>query len=350
MYKKSTISYFDFFSGIGGFRLAANTINSSKVAFKHNGYCEIDNTARMMYEESINKTSNLFFVDNINKIITKKNKIGIKLDEFDLMLAGFPCQSFSNVGYRRGLEDSRGKLFYNILDILDFYSPKYFILENVQKISTIKLGKLLIEMRKSLENIGKSYHLHIWDLNSRDYGLPQNRRRVFFCGIRSDLSSKKTINEPPKKKLSNSKYPTTWHLLEKKIFQQHIIPKKTRKTVLYKNEKWMGNVHIDNYIARPITATMGKWHRANQDNYFSETYLNEKNINPLERPKIKLEKEKIRRISPLEGFRLQGFPDVFDDYRKKLSISNTAVYRLIGNAVPIDLARAVISHFLKSYL
>ena len=92
---------------------------------------------------------------------------------------------------------------------------------------------------------------------------------------------------------------------------------------------------------------MSKWHRANQDNYFSLSYI--KSNNPYNRPVIDLKKEPIRRITPLEGFRIQGFPDSIIDSIDLLKIPYSAQYRLIGNAVPVDLVYNVINHFLKKY-
>jgi len=340
--------YFDFFSGIGGFKLAADRVVSGSFKLLHAGYCEIDTIARQVYEAAHLNGHSTQKINDITEVKTKKNKSGILLDDFDIMFGGFPCQSFSNVGYRKGLDDERGMLFYNILDILDKYLPKYFVLENVQKLSTIKKGELLSEMKKALETIGKGYHLHIWDLLASDYGLPQKRKRLFFCGVRSDISTKNDLSEPPKIDLSKTKYPTTWHLLEKDtVDKKHYIPTKTRNTVLYKNPKWMGDVKIDNLIARPITASMSKWHRANQDNYFSNSFIKSKT--PLAIEEIDLEKEPIRRITPLEGFRIQGFPDSFSKTTQSLKISYSAQYRLIGNAVPVELAYSVINHFLASY-
>lgn len=342
------IKYFDLFAGIGGFRCAAERVNNKKVKFKHVAFCEIDKCAQMFYENICN-TDNVIKIEDAKDIKTKRNLNGTMLPKFDMLFAGFPCQSFSNVGYRKGLDDERGQLFFEILDILDFYNPKFFVLENVQKLSTIKRGTLLDEMKLALQEIGEGYNLHVWDLLACDYGLPQKRNRIFFCGIRKDVAQRKDISEPPIVDLNNTKYPTTWHLLEKgEIDEKHYIPKKTRKTVLYKNPKWQGDVNIDNPIARPLTASMSKWHRANQDNYFSETYI--KSDNPYMRPNVNLELEKIRRITPLEGFRIQGFPDSFADIAKKLKISYSAQYRLIGNAVPVDLAQAVIEHFINNYL
>jgi|LSQX01.3.fsa_nt_gb DNA (cytosine-5)-methyltransferase 1 len=342
------IKYFDCFAGIGGFSCAAEQIKNHKFKFKCVAYCEIDKQAQAFYEKAHN-LKNVQKIDDVKKIRTSKNPNGLLVTDFDMLFAGFPCQSFSNVGYRKGLDDERGQLFLYLLDILDYYHPKYFVFENVQKLSTIKRGKLLSEMEIALQEIGPGYHLHTWDLLASDYGLPQKRYRIFFCGIRRDLSERKDLNEPPKVDLNNAKYPTTWHLLEKgEVDSRHYIPEKTRKTVLYKNPKWEGDVNIDNAIARPITATMSKWHRANQDNYFSETYI--KSGNPYIRPQVDLETERIRRITPLEGFRLQGFPDSYAAIAEELKLSFTAQYRLIGNALPVNLGTAVIEHFLDCYL
>lgn len=345
---ENIIRYFDCFAGIGGFRSAAERLkHRDGIPFNHVAFCEIDPQAREFYQ-AVYPDNDDQVIEDVKNIRTFKNPEGEILQKFDMLFAGFPCQSFSNVGYRRGLDDERGQLFFYILDMLDYYRPKYFVLENVQKISTIKKGDTLSEMKTALQEIGPGYHLHTWELLASDYGLPQKRNRIFFCGIRRDLSGKKNIGEPPRIPLSDAKYPSVWHLLEKgPVDKCHYIPQKTRKTVLYKNPKWMGDVNIDNSIARPLTATMAKWHRANQDNYYSETYI--RGSDPYTRPEVNLETERIRRITPLEGFRLQGFPDDFSKVAEMLKLSNSSQYRLIGNALPVDLAYAVIGHFLKNY-
>jgi DNA (cytosine-5)-methyltransferase 1 len=342
------IKYFDFFSGIGGFKSAVDSITDLPVEFEHIGFCEIEKNAANFYSEHYfdGELSGVQFVNSVEDVKTPANPTGVELNPFDLLLGGFPCQSFSNVGYRKGLEDERGQLFYNILHLLDEYSPQFFVLENVQKIATLKNGSVLEEMKCALEDCG--YHIYLWDLVASNYGVPQNRRRIFFAGVKN-TSIKKELSAPDELDLSKSKYPTVWHLLEKyNVDPKHYIPTKTRQTVLYKNPKWEGNVNIDNAIARPITATMAKWHRANQDNYFSDSYINASD--PFIRPNVDLVNEPIRRITPLEGFRLQGFDDDFENTRKRIKISYSAAYKLIGNAVPVPLSRAVIHHLLSNHL
>lgn len=152
---------------------------------------------------------------------------------------------------------------------------------------------------------------------------------------------------PPKIDLKTAKYPTTWHLLEKgEVDPKHYIPEGSRKTILTKPHNWQGDVNIDNPIARPLTATMSKWHRANQDNYFSDSYIH--SLEPYVRPAIDIDNEPIRRITPLEGYRLQGFPDEYADIASELGISYSAQYKLIGNALPVDLATVVIKYFMDN--
>ena len=345
---KEVIRYFDCFAGIGGFHCGAQRIKSDRYSFKHVAYCEVEANAQKVYEVACD-AKNIQKINDVRDVATKKNPDGIKVKDFDMLFAGFPCQSFSNVGYRKGFDDPRGQLFFYILDMLDYYKPKYFVLENVQKIHTIKGGDLLGEMKQALKEIGDGYVLHTWDLMASDYGLPQKRNRIFFCGIRKDLAEERDIKEPPKIDLKEAKYPSTWHLLEKgTVDPKHYIPQGSRKTILTKPSTWQGDVNIDNSIARPLTATMSKWHRANQDNYFSDSYI--KGENPFERPVVDMDSEPIRRITPLEGFRLQGFPDKYAEIATQLKISYSAQYKLIGNALPVDLAYSVIKHFLDSYL
>ena len=345
---KEVIKFFDCFAGIGGFYQGAKRLTSDKFEFEHVAYCEIEPNAQKFYAKAC-ASKGVQQITDVTNVKTGKNPTGVEVSPFDMLFAGFPCQSFSNVGYRKGFDDPRGQLFFYILDMLDYYRPKYFVLENVQKIHTIKSGSLLDEMKNALITIGNGYILHTWNLLASDYGLPQKRNRIFFCGIRSDLATSQELLPPPTIDLKDARYPTTWHLLEKgEVDPKHYIPAGSRKTILTKPDNWMGNVNIDNPIARPLTATMSKWHRANQDNYFSESYIH--GNDPYNRPVVDLDTEPIRRITPLEGFRLQGFPDQYADIAKELKISYSAQYKLIGNALPVDLAASVIGYFLNSYL
>jgi len=348
------IRYLDLFAGIGGFRQAVQSSKLDQVTFEPIGYCEIEKSCQIVYNDVFNiNTDNEVIINDVREIYSRdmeSKENSKKIPPFDLLFGGFPCQSFSNIGYRKGLKDPRGQMFFEIVRLLRHYQPNFFVLENVSKIATIDSGKTLKVILRELDEAG--YHVYLWDLYADDYGLPQNRRRVFFCGVKKGYSKVYDyfLNEPIPISRENWKYPTAWHLLEREMDPKHIIPKKTRETVLRPNPKWQGNLQIDNPIARPITATMAKWHRANQDNYYSATYVSKDNPDPYRSPKVDIDNEPIRRITPLEGFRLQGFPDLYAEVCKQNKISFTATYKMIGNAVPVDLARSVIDHFLSRFL
>lgn len=345
------LKFVDLFAGIGGFRQAASRVNSRGLQLVPAAACEIDKHCKTVYQDVFQTEKNQeLFVDDVQEIVRGDGTEGhIELPSFDVLFGGFPCQPFSNVGKRKGLEDPRGALFFDIVKILRYYQPTFFVLENVSKIMTIDKGALLLSMVAELETAG--YHVHYWDLYADQYGLPQKRHRLFFCGVKKSYAAERLeLDAPEPVPREQWKYRTAWHLLERSMPPEHIIPEKTRETVLRPNPKWMGGLEIDLPTARPITASMAKWHRANQDNYYSEAYISSGNPNPLESPDVDWQRERIRRITPLEGFRLQGFPDEYASVCRRNGLSYTTTYKMIGNAVPVDLTACVIRHILHAYV
>ena len=334
------MKFADLFSGIGGFNLAAQEVLGNSATCV--GHSEIDPVGNALYEMAFADSKKTPQGDIRNLISGKKDEW--ELPKFELCFAGFPCQPYSNVGKRNGLNDERSWVFFDLVRALQHYRPKYFIFENVEKITSMEKGAVLRGLIKHLEDL--NYKVDIFKLNACDYGLPQQRKRIFFCG-RLKSKSKLILPLPAPKviDLKNAKYPTTWHLLEREMPARHIVPEGSRKTIFTKNEKWMGDLEIDRAIARPICASMGKWHRANQDNYFTEHYIFSKHGE--KHPDFNYKVHGVRRVTPLEALRMQGFPDKFDKYMEKLSISPTPAYRLIGNAVPVNLTVAVLKSLME---
>jgi DNA (cytosine-5)-methyltransferase 1 len=329
----------DLFSGIGGFHLACKQVLRDE--FKICGFSEIDSQAISSYKKFFN-CDHLSSGDVTNLVSGESNEWGV--DSFDILCGGFPCQPFSNVGKRFGLNDHRSWVFYDILRVLKYYKPQFFVLENVEKIKTIEKGKVLSKLIQLLSDLG--YKVDLFTLCSSDFSLPQNRKRVFFCGRK--LKNGKCIGDlpaPSSQDLEEATYPTTWHLLEKEMHSKHVVPTKTRETVFKRNPKWMGDLEVDKKIARPICSSMGKWHRANQDNYFTDHYIFSSSGE--RHPSFDYRKHNVRRITPLEGLRLQGFPDEFDRTFNQCNVRPTGAYKLIGNAVPVNLAAAVISNLIS---
>ncbi len=333
--------FVDLFSGIGGFHLAANHVFGDSAEFV--GYSEIDPVCKSIYKKAFD-INNIHLGGDIRTLISRQSDEW-SLPQFDVCLAGFPCQPFSNVGKRQGLFDERSWVFFDLVRVLKYYKPKYFVFENVEKIKTINGGELLASFIKHLEDAG--YVVDTFSLSAKDYGLPQQRKRLFLAGrIKTKGKNQKSLPIPKTKLLEDSKYPSAWHLLERAMPAKHVVPVGSRKTIFTKNEKWMGDLEIDRHIARPVCATMGKWHRANQDNYYTEYFI--KSPVAEKHPNFDYRLDSVRRITPLEALRLQGFPDIFSSYIDALSISPTPAYKAIGNAVPVDMAAAVLKNLLEN--
>lgn len=170
------ITFFDYMAGIGGFRIGAE-----RVGWKCVGYGEIDKFARRTYITNFD-TSDEYVVWDVRGI-----KEG-ELPHFDVLFAGFPCQAFSLAGKRLGFEDTRGTLFFEIARILKEVQPKAFLLENVKGLVFHKKGKTLKIILSVLDEL--DYDVFHEVLNSKNFGVPQNRERIFFAGFRRDLDIK----------------------------------------------------------------------------------------------------------------------------------------------------------------
>lgn len=180
--KTNQIKFMDFCAGIGGGRLGLQNLGMECV-----GFSEIDKNAE--------KTYRLFF-GNDEKNYGDLTKIKIEeLPDFDLMIAGFPCQTFSVIGQRKGMDDERGQIIYSLAKILKEKKIKYFILENVKGLTNHDNGNSMKVILKELDDAG--YIVEYRVLNSLNYGVPQHRERIYFVGIRKDLSNKKYIFPEP---------------------------------------------------------------------------------------------------------------------------------------------------------
>ncbi len=164
-------TFIDLFSGIGGFRVGLE---------KHGLNCvfssEIDERAAAAYEHNFKDRP----AGDITKIPEKD------IPRHDILCGGFPCQSFSLSGKRNGLNDERGRLFYEIVRIAKHHKPYVLLLENVKNIVTIDDGGVLMRVKDALDKIGYAVHYEI--LNASNYGIPQSRERVYFVCIRKDTT------------------------------------------------------------------------------------------------------------------------------------------------------------------
>lgn len=163
------IRFFDMFAGIGGFRSGLEAIGG----FECVGYCEIDKYAKQAYEAMYDTGGEIYF-DDARKIVPEQ------LPDFDLLVGGFPCQSFSIAGARKGFDDTRGTLFFEIARIAAVKKPKYLFLENVPGLLNHDEGRTFETILRTLDGLG--YDVCWQVLNSKNFGVPQSRNRVYIIG------------------------------------------------------------------------------------------------------------------------------------------------------------------------
>ena len=175
------IRYFDMFAGIGGFRSALEAIGG----FECVGYCEIDKYARQAYEAMYNTEGELFFED-ARKIVPEQ------LPDIDLICGGFPCQSFSIAGARKGFDDTRGTLFFEIARIAAVKRPEFLLLENVFGILNHDKGKTFETILSTLDGLG--YDVAWQVLNSKNFKVPQSRNRVYIVGCLGEKCSGEVLS------------------------------------------------------------------------------------------------------------------------------------------------------------
>jgi len=163
------IRFFDMFSGIGGFRSGLEKIGG----FQCVGHCEIDKAANQAYCAIYNPEGEVYYAD-----ATKIDPT--TLPDFELLCGGFPCQTFSIAGRRSGFDDARGTLFFEIARIAAVKKPPYLFLENVPGLLSHDQGRTFAVILDTLDGLG--YDVCWQVLNSKDFGVPQSRKRVFIIG------------------------------------------------------------------------------------------------------------------------------------------------------------------------
>lgn len=303
-------------------------------------------------------------------------------DKIDLFVGGSPCQSFSLVGKQRGLEDTRGTLFYEYARLISEIRPKVFIYENVKAVLSNDNGRTWETMKKVFTDLDYTWDYKV--LNARDYGIPQNRERLYVIGFRNDLKLEKKFEFPkaieldktmqdflldnvsgryylPKKGVefvtdeSNLEKRYTqidgevalcqkknqqfnWHgdfVFEEenkdkektiKELDKYFLSEKVKKYVLSSGTKgFYSKPEIDLKVARPLLNTMHKMHRAGVDNYVTT-------------------EGRLRKLTPRECLRLMGFSDSF-----KIVTSDTAMYQQAGNSIVVNVLMSIMDKVLESY-
>lgn len=341
------MKFLELFSGIGGFRRAADLIYAdTKFKMKCIGYSEIDRHALATYEANYDISDETKMLDII-KFTSEKSNIS-KLDNIDLLLGGFPCQSFSIVGKQKGFEDERGKILFSIHEILKIKKPSFVILENVRNIVRLNQGETLKEILHFFKKHGYKYRQTVV-LDSQNFGLPQTRKRIFFVCSRKELEidlSEQAIIENFKslEYCSLKRYRNVRSILQKHVDEKYYLSSKIKRTILAGAKNFNGNSQIDLPIARPLTATMVKLHRASQDNYYSNDFIL-KGKSHINTPKEILYNKPVRRLTGLEALKLQGFDSNFFANSIRAGVSEYQLRKQAGNALSVNTGYALL-HYL----
>jgi DNA (cytosine-5)-methyltransferase 1 len=340
---KNKFNFIDLFAGIGGFHLAMHHVGGECVFAS-----EWDKYARVTYEENFKTISpELFENKNFNWDINEADPK--KIPDFDVLCAGFPCQPFSNAGLKKGFEDTRGTLFFNIAEIINTKKkkgnpPKVLLLENVKGLKGHDKGKTLKTILKVLDELG--YNVDSKVLNSKYFGVPQNRERLFIVAwlktkkspfkfkFPLGLDSNNKIIFDEAKLAANAKTVRVGDILLPDVEKKYTISDKLfsghKRRLIEHKAKGNGfgfSLFDEN---SPYTSTISA--RYYKDG--SEILIAQKNANP-------------RKLSPKEAGLLQGYP-MKKEF--KLVVSDVQAYKQFGNSVSVPVVKTLAKEILKQLL
>lgn len=315
----------DLFAGIGGIRLGFEQ------AFGE----ELKTVFVSEWDEHAQKTYKANFTDDfeIAGDITKISEDDVP--DFDICLAGFPCQAFSLAGQRKGFKDdykgmSRGTLFFDVARICDKKKPKVIFCENVKGLTIHDKGRTFDIIKNTLREIGYTPFVHI--LNSKDFGVPQNRERIYIVAFRNDIAPQEfnfpTATDSSKriKDILEGPVPAKYYLSE--CYLQTLRKHKARHAAKghgfgYEIRDW------EDVAGAIVCGGMGRERNLIIDKRQTD-------LTPTTHIKGEINKEGVRKMTPREWARLQGFPDSY-----KLVLADVHLYKQFGNSVTVPVIRAI---------
>lgn len=324
--KQEKFKFIDLFAGIGGFRLALQNLGG-KCVFTS----EWDKYSKMTYQANFGEVP---FGD-----ITKPETKSYIPDNFDVLCAGFPCQAFSIAGKRGGFEDTRGTLFFDVAEIIKDKQPKAIFLENVKGLRNHDKGKTLATILNTLREDLNYYVPEPKIINAKEFGVPQNRERIFIVGFRKDLG------------VHNFEYPEPTNkdaVLEDILEKEEVSVKYYLSTTYLETLKQhrarhasKGNgfgyeiIPYDGTANAVVCGGMGR-----ERNLLHDFKLT--NFNPVTKISGEVNREGVRKMTPREWARLQGFPDNF-----KLVVSDGQAYKQFGNSVAVPAIQATAEKIIE---
>ncbi len=327
--EKPKFKFIDLFAGIGGFRLALQNLGG-KCVFTS----EWDKQAQKTYRANFGETP---FGD-----ITKEETKQYIPDGFDVLCAGFPCQAFSIAGKRGGFEDTRGTLFFDVAEIIKRKQPKAFFLENVKGLRSHDKGKTLETILYVLRNDLGYFVPEPQVVNAKDFGVPQNRERIYIVGFHPDscidnfsypkpTNQNATFADVKEENVVDTKYYLSTQYL------QTLVNHKARHE--NKGNGFGYEIIKDNQTANAVVCGgMGRERNLVLDHRITD-------FTPTTKIKGEVNREGIRKMTPREWARLQGFPDNYI-----IPVADASAYKQFGNSVAVPAIQATANEIIKLML
>ena len=318
--------FIDLFAGIGGFRLAMQNLGG-KCVFTS----EWDKDAKRTYKANFGERP---FGD-----ITKEETKAFIPDGFDLLCAGFPCQAFSIAGKRGGFEDTRGTLFFDVAEIIKRKQPKAIFLENVKGLRNHNGGKTLATILNVLRNDLGYFVPEPQIINAKDFGVPQNRERIYIVGFHPNTNVTE-FNYP----ISLDKKVTFADIKEKEVpATKYFLSTQYVQTLVNHKVRHEGKGNGFGYAIIPddgisnaiVVGGMGRERNLVLDHRITD-------FTPTTHIKGTVNREGIRKMTPREWARLQGFPDEF-----LIPVADASAYKQFGNSVAVPAIQATANEILK---
>lgn len=322
-------TFIDLFAGIGGFRLALQGLGG-KCIFTS----EWDEQAQKTYQANFGEIP----FGDITKDETKK----FIPDGFDVLCAGFPCQAFSIAGKRGGFEDTRGTLFFDVAEIIKRKQPKAIFLENVKGLRNHDGGKTLSTILNVLREDLGYFVPDPQVINAKDFGVPQNRERIFIVGFHKTtkvrefdypkpINKKVTFGDIKEKNVPETKFYLSTQYL--KTLKDH------KERHANKGNGFGYNIISDDGISNAVVCGgMGRERNLVIDDRITD-------FNPTTKIKGTVNREGIRKMTPREWARLQGFPDDFI-----IPVADASAYKQFGNSVAVPAIKATANEIIKRIL
>jgi DNA (cytosine-5)-methyltransferase 1 len=308
MAKKKFFTFIDLFAGIGGIRIPFDAAGG-KCVFTS----EWDKFAQQTYVSN--------FHDEVHGDITQVDET--EIPAHDVILAGFPCQPFSHAGLKEGFNDTRGTLFFDIERIARYHEPKVMLLENVKGLVSHDKGRTFTVILESLDALG--YWVEYKVLNARDFGVPQNRERIYIVAYSKEWFEEDDFSfpKPPRKETR------VGDVLDTRVDSKYTISDRLwaghQRRKLEHAAKGNGFGYSLFNADSPYTSTISA--RYYKDG--SEILIKQRGKNP-------------RKVTPREAARLQGFPEWFQVHQ-----SDTQAYRQFGNSVAVPVIDAIAKKIAK---